>query len=120
MSKNQVSFFGTGLHAYKEDRRLTLKELSEMTGYSPSYLSEIMKGAKSPDEFVMRKIADGIGEIPENLMVRGRIIEANENGRIYSEFEPLLEQLKQQITLNEIQSNRVHENTLEILDPIAH
>jgi transcriptional regulator with XRE-family HTH domain len=97
MSIKQISFFGLGLRAFAKANGLTLRKLSDKTGFSIPYLSEIMRGAKSPDEFVMRKIGDHIGIFPEHLMATGRKIDADSQELMIQAFGPLIERLANQL-----------------------
>jgi len=71
--KNKT-FFGSGLSQFKTKNRYTLKEMSLKTGFSISYLSEIMRGVKSPNEDIMIKLCDPFELLIEDVIANGRLI----------------------------------------------
>lgn len=60
--------FGLKLHSLREEKGLSLKDLSKITGLSPSYLNEIEKGKKYPKTEKIILLANALNEKFENLI----------------------------------------------------
>lgn len=60
--------FGLKLRSIREEKKLSLKELSKISGLSPSYLNEIEKGKKYPKTEKIIILAQGLNEKYENLI----------------------------------------------------
>ncbi|MCC7404464.1 MAG: helix-turn-helix domain-containing protein [Bdellovibrionales bacterium] len=60
--------FGMKMRGLRLDKGLSLKELAEQTGMSPSYLNEIEKGKKYPKSDKIIVIAKALGESYEDLV----------------------------------------------------
>jgi len=48
MTNSTINIFRNNLRFYRNERRLTQEKLSELTGISTDYLSEIERGKKTP------------------------------------------------------------------------
>ena len=55
--------------AYRNQQRLTLRELSDRSGISTSYLSEIERGHKSGSASALAKIASALGTTIDTLII---------------------------------------------------
>ena len=60
--------FGIKMKQYRQERELSLKAFSQLTGLSPSYLNEIEKGKKYPKSAKILQIAEAIG-VPYDELV---------------------------------------------------
>jgi len=60
--------FGLKLKGLRQERSLSLKDLSKKTGLSPSYLNEIEKGKKYPRTEKILLLANALGEKLEDLI----------------------------------------------------
>lgn len=60
--------FGLKVRGLRLDKGLSLKELSKITGLSPSYLNEIEKGKKYPKQEKIHLIAQALGSTHEDLV----------------------------------------------------
>lgn len=60
--------FGLKMRGLRLDRGLSLKDLSELTGLSPSYINEIEKGKKYPKSDKVMILAQALGESYEDLI----------------------------------------------------
>jgi transcriptional regulator with XRE-family HTH domain len=60
--------FGLKMRGLRLDRGMSLKELAELTGLSPSYLNEIEKGKKYPKNDKVMILANALGESYEELI----------------------------------------------------
>ncbi|HPA63830.1 MAG TPA: XRE family transcriptional regulator [Spirochaetota bacterium] len=58
MADEIVAALGRKIKLYRENRRVTLKELSEKTNVTPSLLSQIENGKASPSLTTLKSIAD--------------------------------------------------------------
>lgn len=52
---------GEAVRGLRDSRRLTLRGLAELTGFSPSFLSQVETGAASPSIASMERIATALG-----------------------------------------------------------
>ena len=55
--------------AFRNQQRLTLRELSDRTGISASYLSEIERGHKNGSASALAKIASALGTTVDSLII---------------------------------------------------
>jgi len=61
------STLGARIREIREKRNLALRELARRAGVSPSYLSEIESGRRSPSETVLEALAGELGVNPKEL-----------------------------------------------------
>lgn len=70
-----VRELGQYLREQREHSRLTLRKLSEATGVSFPYLSQIERGLRKPSAEMLQTIARGLRISAETLYVRAGILE---------------------------------------------
>ncbi|RQD76121.1 MAG: helix-turn-helix domain-containing protein [Candidatus Syntrophonatronum acetioxidans] len=66
--KSQEIVLGERIRAYREEKGLSLKELSKLADISYSYLCEIEKGAVNPSISTLRKVAQSLEVSPKSLL----------------------------------------------------
>jgi transcriptional regulator with XRE-family HTH domain len=66
---------GSFVRAQRRERRLSLRRLSEASGISNPYLSQIERGLRKPSADVLQQIAKALGVPVEQLYVRAGILE---------------------------------------------
>jgi len=94
-----VNIKGELIRQLREDKNLTLVELSQKAGLSVSYISEIERGSKKPSLKTLEKIAQALN-IP-----RGQLVEMNEDTKGISMGEKIrLLREKNNINLTEFAS----------------
>lgn len=64
-----MSSLGTHLKQLRKDKMLTLVKLSELTGISQPYLSQIEADKKKPSAVFLHKIADAL-EVPYSSLIK--------------------------------------------------
>lgn len=67
------------IRKYRKERRLTLKELSRLTGYSASFLSLLENHQESPRLETLKRIAFALDVCPKKLIYSCGHIENCEN-----------------------------------------
>jgi transcriptional regulator with XRE-family HTH domain len=67
----------TKIKEFRKKRHFKLTELSEKTGYTPSYLSQLERGIKKPSLEALRKISDCL-DIPMFELISEDIVEGEE------------------------------------------
>ncbi len=60
--------YGTPLRRLRDDLGVTLTDLAERAGISPSYLSELERGLKRPSTDVLARLAEALGMSPSTLL----------------------------------------------------
>ena len=60
MTNSTIDIFRNNLRFYRNEQRLTQEKLSELTGISTDYLSEIERGKKTPSFKRMELIAKAL------------------------------------------------------------
>jgi transcriptional regulator with XRE-family HTH domain len=93
--------------------RLSLRRLSDISGISNPYLSQIERGLRKPSAEILQQIAKALRISAETLYVRAGILEEREGG------PDLIEEILRDPTLNEDQKQTlvrvyasfVHQNT---------
>jgi transcriptional regulator with XRE-family HTH domain len=73
---------GEFIRAERRTRRLSLRRLSEVSGISNPYLSQIERGLRKPSADVLQQIARALGVPTEQLYVRAGILEASTDGNL--------------------------------------
>jgi len=66
-TQQQRIIFGLKVRQFRQERGWNFDELGKRTGISPSYLNEIEKGKKYPQEENLNKLAEALGLSPEFL-----------------------------------------------------
>ncbi len=66
-TQQQRIIFGLKVRQFRQERGWNFDELGKRTGISPSYLNEIEKGKKYPQEENLHKLAEALGLSPEFL-----------------------------------------------------
>ena len=71
---------GAFIRAERRTHRLSLRRLSEASGISNPYLSQIERGLRKPSAEVLQQIGRALGVPVEELYVRAGILEASTDG----------------------------------------
>lgn len=71
---------GDFIRAQRSSRRLSLRRLSDVSGISNPYLSQIERGLRKPSAEVLQRIARALAVPTEELYVRAGILESNAHG----------------------------------------
>ncbi len=71
---------GAFIRAERRVHRLSLRRLSEASGISNPYLSQIERGLRKPSAEVLQQIGRALGVPVEELYVRAGILEAASDG----------------------------------------
>lgn len=58
---------GNYINAYRVKRKLSIQQMSVRVGVNPSYLREVERGVKVPDDFFIRNLTEQFG-LDENYM----------------------------------------------------
>ncbi|MBL7798538.1 MAG: helix-turn-helix domain-containing protein [Saprospiraceae bacterium] len=66
-AQQQRIIFGLKVRQFRQERGWNFDELGKRTGISPSYLNEIEKGKKYPQEENLNRLAEALGLSPEFL-----------------------------------------------------
>jgi transcriptional regulator with XRE-family HTH domain len=69
---------GAFIRDQRRNARLSLRKLSELTGISNPYLSQIERGLREPSAKILQAIARGLRISAETLYVRAGILEQRE------------------------------------------
>jgi transcriptional regulator with XRE-family HTH domain len=72
---------GEFIRDQRRNARLSLRKLSELTGISNPYLSQIERGLREPSAKILQAIAKGLRISAETLYVRAGILEQREDDR---------------------------------------
>jgi transcriptional regulator with XRE-family HTH domain len=75
---------GEFIRAQRRSSRLSLRRLSEVSGISNPYLSQIERGLRKPSAEVLQQIARALGVPVEPLYMRAGILEATTDGELVS------------------------------------
>jgi transcriptional regulator with XRE-family HTH domain len=70
---------GAFIRDQRRNARLSLRKLSELTGISNPYLSQIERGLREPSAKILQAIARGLRISAETLYVRAGILEQRED-----------------------------------------
>ena len=71
---------GSYIRAERRAKHLSLRRLSEASGISNPYLSQIERGLRKPSAEVLQQIARALGVAIEQLYVRAGILETPADG----------------------------------------
>ena len=71
---------GSFIRTRRRASRLSLRRLSEASGISNPYLSQIERGLRKPSAEVLQQIGRALGVPVEELYVRAGILEASSDG----------------------------------------
>jgi transcriptional regulator with XRE-family HTH domain len=71
---------GAFIRGERRGRQLSLRRLSEASGISNPYLSQIERGLRKPSAEVLQQIARALGVAIEQLYVRAGILETPADG----------------------------------------
>jgi transcriptional regulator with XRE-family HTH domain len=72
---------GEFIRDQRRNARLSLRKLSELTGISNPYLSQIERGLREPSAKILQAIAKGLRISAETLYVRAGILEQRDDGQ---------------------------------------
>jgi transcriptional regulator with XRE-family HTH domain len=72
---------GEFIRDQRRNARLSLRRLSELTGISNPYLSQIERGMREPSAKILQAIARGLRISAETLYVRAGILEQRDDDR---------------------------------------
>ncbi len=72
---------GEFIRDQRRTARLSLRKLSELTGISNPYLSQIERGLREPSAKILQAIAKGLRISAETLYVRAGILEQRDDER---------------------------------------
>ena len=72
---------GEFIRDQRRNARLSLRKLSELTGISNPYLSQIERGLREPSAKILQAIAKGLRISAETLYVRAGILEQRDEGQ---------------------------------------
>ena len=94
---------GSFIRERRRTLRLSLRRLSEVSGISNPYLSQIERGLRKPSAEVLQQIARALVVPTEQLYVRAGILEATTDGDLVSHIrrDPALT-LEQKDTLEQL------------------
>ena len=83
---------GPYIRAGRREKQLSLRRLSEASGISNPYLSQIERGLRKPSAEVLQQIARALGVPIEQLYVRAGILETPGDGDLVAHIrrEPAL------------------------------
>ena len=89
---------GSYIRAGRRAKELSLRRLSEASGISNPYLSQIERGLRKPSAEVLQQIARALGVPIEQLYVRAGILQAPADGDLVAHIrrEPALTQPQQE------------------------
>ena len=90
ISKNDL---GERIRLVRKDRRLTLKELEKVSGFSATHISEIERGKTSPTIGALIKIAQALGKDPSFFLEEQQLSETAVTRR--QERPPMPEEIAQ-------------------------
>lgn len=88
---------GEFIRDQRRNARLSLRKLSELTGISNPYLSQIERGLREPSAKILQAIARGLRISAETLYVRAGILEQRDD------VHDLVEEILRDPTINERQ-----------------
>ena len=88
---------GEFIRDQRRNARLSLRKLSELTGISNPYLSQIERGLREPSAKILQGIARGLRISAETLYVRAGILEQRDDE------QDLVEEILRDPTINERQ-----------------
>ncbi len=75
-----VENLGDYLREQRNQARLSLRQLAELTGVSNPYLSQIERGLRKPSAEVLQQLAKGLRVSAETLYVRAGMLEPDTRG----------------------------------------
>ena len=70
-----VHDLGAFIRQQRQESRLSLRRLAELTGISNPYLSQIERGLRKPSADILQRVAAGLRISAETLYVRAGILE---------------------------------------------
>jgi transcriptional regulator with XRE-family HTH domain len=76
---SRLGDLGEFIRDQRRTARLSLRKLSELTGISNPYLSQIERGLREPSAKILQAIARGLRISAETLYVRAGILEQRED-----------------------------------------
>lgn len=83
MNRNPLENLGHGLGDYlreqRESARLSVRQLSELSGISNPYLSQIERGLKKPSAEILGRLAKGLEVSAESLYIRAGLLEPDQD-----------------------------------------
>ncbi|HEX6310291.1 MAG TPA: helix-turn-helix transcriptional regulator [Acidimicrobiia bacterium] len=88
---------GEFIRDQRRNARLSLRKLSELTGISNPYLSQIERGLREPSAKILQAIARGLQISAETLYVRAGILDQRD------EAHDVVEEILRDPTINERQ-----------------
>jgi transcriptional regulator with XRE-family HTH domain len=113
---------GAFIREQRSGARLSLRRLSDLSGISNPYLSQIERGLRRPSAEILQQIAKGLRISAETLYVRAGILEAREvEGDLADAIlaEPTLSDEQKQTLLRIFLSFR-RENEHETPEPVVY
>lgn len=95
-----VMDIGLAIKKCRQARQMTLGDLAKATGFSPSYLSLIEKGSRTPNLEIIEKIAAAL-EVPLSILVF-----LGSDRKKIAEFSPELAEKMSQLSFDLIMGNK--------------
>lgn len=87
-----VKGFASELRRRRQDAKMTLETLAELSGLTPNYIGNIENGYRDPSLTTVCALANALGVEPRVLFGLGNLsARACEAGRLYEEIEPVLQ-----------------------------
>lgn len=129
-NEDNKTFLGVGIKRFRKAKNLTLKELADIIGSSPSYISEIERGLKTPGgEFIM-SLKRNFKELDLNKLfqIRGTddpilddltIKEPDEKPTLYQDYEKQMLELVRRIERgpwSKTAKFRLYQSCIEVID----
>ncbi len=75
----QKNLIGLGIKRFRMDKDLTLQELANIIGSSPSYLSEVEQCKKAPGSTLIRSLKENFSELDLNTLF---LVEGEDDPRL--------------------------------------
>jgi transcriptional regulator with XRE-family HTH domain len=116
---------GEFIRDQRRNARLSLRKLSELTGISNPYLSQIERGLREPSAKILQAIAKGLRISAETLYVRAGILEQRDDDQdLEGEIlrDPTISERQKQALLDiyrSFQRERVDESGADTEQPRA-
>jgi transcriptional regulator with XRE-family HTH domain len=101
--ESRLRDLGAFIRDQRRSARLSLRSLSERTGISNPYLSQIERGLRKPSADILQRVARALSVAAETLYVRAGILEPRERD------EDLEAAINQDTTLNDRQKQALLE-----------
>src|SRR3974390_2065524 len=77
-SSDRLAELGAFIREQRENARLSVRRLSELTDASNPYLSQLERGLRRPSAEILQQIAKGLKISAETLYVRAGILDARD------------------------------------------